>query len=177
MGRNLITGRGGTGKTSICRLLFERGFTAFDGDDIPGFARAEDMHGKPIEVDWSGFIDYSKVAFNWQQHNLRNFLAAHPHVFLCGSASNQLTFHKFFDQVFVLTLDRATHQRRLLDRESEYGKNPATMTYLLDEQPHFARQAIALGATTIDASGSPDQTVDLILEDINDLAAMARPSD
>ena len=176
MGSYLITGRGGSGKSTICGLLQARGFNAFDSDEIPGLARTEDLNGNPIKIDWSKFVDYSKVGFNWQEKVLRKFLVEHPHIFLCGSASNQLEYHKLFDKVFVLTLDRQTHKQHLLDRKSDYGKNPAMQAYLLDEQAKFAQEVLDLGAIPIDVSGSSEKTCDEILGRINDCAAMARSS-
>lgn len=175
MGKYLITGRGGSGKSTICELLVARGFNAFDSDDIPGLARAEDFDGNPITVDWGSFVDYSKIGFNWQQQVLGKFLAEHPHVFLCGSASNQLQFHRLFDKVFVLSLDRESHEAHLLGRKSEYGKDPTMLAYLLDEQQKFTEEALRIGAIPIDASRLPDETYDEILEHIDDRASMAKP--
>jgi hypothetical protein len=156
--------------------LFERGYNSFDSDEIPGLARAEDLSGKPTDVDWSKFVDYSAISFNWQGQVLRAFLTDHPDIFICGSASNQLDFHSLFDSVFVLVVDKATHKQHLTDRVSEYGKDPAMLAYLLDEQQAFTEQALRLGAIAIDATHTPEQTTDEIIGHIHDMPKMARTS-
>ncbi len=159
----LITGQGGSGKSTIHSLLKEKGYASFDSDEIPGLARAEDMAGNPVDVDWSGYVDYSKIAFNWQPSILDQFLVAQPDVIICGSASNQLQLHDRFDKVYVLTLPRTVHQSHLLGRKSVYGKDPDMLAYLLNIQESFAQEAIALGAVAIDASVSPKETLNQVL--------------
>src|SRR6185437_15869083 len=119
---------------------------------------------KPINIDWSHFVDYETVAFNWQPVILRRLLTVNQNFFLCGSASNQLEFHDFFDKVFVLTLTPETHRNRLQHRDSEYGKDPAMQAYLLEDQQRFVRQALTVGAIAINAEGTIEQTTDAILE-------------
>ena len=173
MGKYLITGRGGTGKSSVCAMLESRDYNAVDSDTVLGLARSEDKNGKPINIDWSHFVDYETVAFNWQPAVLRRLLTVNQNVFLCGSASNQLEFHDLFDKVFVLTLTPETHRNRLQHRDSEYGKDPTMQAYLLEEQQRFVRQALTIGAIAINTEGTIEQTADAILEQIDDLRTMA----
>lgn len=173
MGQYLITGRGGTGKSSVCAMLESRGYNAIDSDTVLGLARSEDKNGKPINIDWSHYVDYDTVAFNWRPVILRRLLTVNQNVFLCGSASNQLEFHDLFDRVFVLTLTPETHRNRLQHRDSEYGKDLAMQVYLLEEQQRFVRQALTVGAIAINAEGTIEQTTDAILERIDDLRTMA----
>jgi broad-specificity NMP kinase len=166
----LVTGRGGSGKSTVAEELQRRGYTAFDGDDLPGLSRSEDaVTGEPVIIDYSKYFDPSKTAWNWQVPVLEEFLAAHTGntAFLCGSASNELDFHRRFDKVFVLTLHPDTHAERLRTRASEYGKEPRVAANILAEQPVFVEQAAALGAITIDADGTLQQTVDSILRHVD----------
>lgn len=150
MGKYLVTGHGGSGKSTVCTLLLAYGLNAFDSDENSNLAQAEDLQGRTITVDWRGFVGHSKVAFNWQPSVLTDFLAKHHNVFLCGGASNKFEYYSLFDRVFfVLTLGRTTHKIRL-KRENEYGKDPRTMAYLLDKQPQFAERAIRHGAETME---------------------------
>ena len=165
MAAYLITGRGGSGKSTICNALQARGYPAYDGDSIPHLSRWEDAHtGKPVSVDTAGFIDYSRVSWNWNGTVLQDFLAQHDPVFLCGSASNQLTFHALFNKVFVLDIDEATHARRLRARESDYGKHPAMEQSLIARHQAFVQEAVRAGALAVNAAQPLDNTVDEILE-------------
>jgi broad-specificity NMP kinase len=160
----LITGRGGSGKTTICAELKRRGLPAFDADRVPGLAAAFDRNtGKPTTVDWSGYVDYSKFAWDWDDAVLQHLITEHPTLYLCGSASNQFNFHPLFTMVFVLQLDLSTHRDRLRHRESDYGRHPDMEAHLLQEQQSFAAEAIRRGGIPLDATLPLPKLVDEIL--------------
>lgn len=164
MGRFLVTGLGGSGKSKVCELLNESGLFALDGDDVPGLTRWQSAKtGQPIEVDHTKFVDYKKVDWAWQPEVLNEILALHPDLFLCGSASNEFDFFDKFDKTFVLTLEREKHESNLKSRSSSYGKDPKTIDSILSNQPGFVERAISLGALVIDANGSPEETVNQII--------------
>ena|SRR3990167_2838801 len=164
MGRYLITGLGGSGKSKICELLKEHGFFALDGDEIDGLSRWEDAKsGKPIKVDHTKYVDYEKVAWNWSPAILKKLVSDHSQLFLCGSSSNEFEFIDLFDKVFVLMLDQSAHEHRLKTRQSDYGKDPKTFAWLVAERTNFVNHAIKLGAISIDANRSPEDTVDQII--------------
>lgn len=168
MGKYLVTGLGGSGKSTINSIFLERGFNSVDTDNIPGLAGWKDLKtGQPTKVDHTGFVDYTKVAWDWDKTMLSTFLASQTDVFLCGSASNQLQFHRLFDKVFILMLDPATHKQHLQNRESEYGKHPKLMEQLLTEHQIFAKQVLELGGIAIDATVSPDETANEIIRQAN----------
>jgi len=174
MGKYLITGRGGSGKSTIGNVLYAKGYNVFDSDESPGFVRSEDKLGNPITVDWSTHVDYSQVAFNWQDMAVHNFFAENDNFFLCGSASNQLKYHHLFDKVFVLSLTHDKHEQNLKRRSSDYGKDTKMRAYLLEEQPAFVEAAVKLGAVVLDANLIVEQTVDQLLGQIDDLADMVK---
>lgn len=164
----LITGCGGSGKSTIAQRLEKRGYTSLDSDEIPGLARAEDLvTGLPIDVDWSGFVDYSKIGWNWQSSILDEVLATDVDLFLCGSASNQLSFHNRFSTIFALVLDPQTHEHRLRHRESNYGKDPRMMQELLTMQQAFTEEVLQLGAIGINAMQPVDKIIDEILQHVD----------
>src|SRR5436190_1855713 len=110
----LITGRAGSGKSAVNKELQARGYNSLDADKVPGLARWEDTPtGRPVQIDPTQYVDYSKVDWNWQEAILKGLLTADRPFFLCGSASNELEFHHLFDKVFVLTLDPKTQTLRL----------------------------------------------------------------
>ena len=162
--RCLVTGRAGSGKSSINAGLHDRGFRALDTDKVPGLARWEDTKTRePVYVDPSKFVDYSRVGWNWQEEVLRTLLASERELFLCGSASNQLDFHPLFDKVFVLTLDPDTQLERLKSRPDEYGKDSAQQAEIVTEQAVFVEDAVRLGAIAIDNTRPVKMVVDEIL--------------
>jgi dephospho-CoA kinase len=161
----LITGRGGSGKSAIFEELKSRGLTAFDADHVPGLCKTIDRAtGRAIEVDWSGYVDFSKIAWDWDGPILDRLIANHNPLYLCGSASNQFDFHDRFTKVFVLDLDPQTHRERLKSRASEYGKHPQMQSHLLKEQQRFVAEALSAGASRVDATLPLAKVLDTILE-------------
>jgi 2-phosphoglycerate kinase len=169
MASYLITGRSGIGKTTVGIELKRRNYNVVDGDNIPGLARWEDIKtGKTIIVKTDDFVDYSKVAWNWNGKVLKNLLAHNKKLFLTGSATNQLEFHNLFDLVFVLTINASSHERRILERENygNYGKHPKMIKQILNEQQKLVKESLKLGAIPIDADQSVEKSVDCILRHI-----------
>lgn len=160
----LITGRSGSGKSTIAKGFQARGLPCIDSDKVPGLVRWEDIAtGEAISVDPTGYVDYDKVGWNWSEQSLVKLLGEHPLLFLCGSASNQISFHNLFTKVFVLTLRPETQTQRILDRpHNPYGKHPEMLAEILADQKEFVVQAQRLGAISIDA----EQSVDVIIEEI-----------
>lgn len=157
----LITGMGGSGKSTIHAELVGRGYKSFDGDGVPSLARWEDAKtGEPVDVD------YTKVSWNWNPKILISLLANNEIIFLCGSASNQSNFYPLFRNIFVLNVPPHTHYERLRNRGSAYGKDPALQQELVRTHATLLQEIIQSGGLAIDASGSPERTVDLIISSI-----------
>jgi dephospho-CoA kinase len=174
MARYLVTGRGGSGKSTTCQLLQTHGFDAFDADDIPGLARWEDRTtGQPVAVDYGDHVSFAHAAWNWNGTVLQSFLDKHPDVFICGSATNYLDFIHLFDKVFILVLTPETHVRHLAERESPYGKHPKTRDTLIRQQRTYAQKALQNGAIPIDTNGTPDQNITQILKHLDEQSRMA----
>jgi broad-specificity NMP kinase len=161
----LITGRAGSGKSAVNAEMQNRNLNSLDTDRIPGLARWEDLAtGERTSVDPGGFVDYQKVGWNWNPSVLKGVLDARKTLFLCGSASNELEFHRLFDKVFVLTLDPEIQLQRLESRENSYGKDPDMQAEIIKEQAEFVDQAVQLGAIAVDNTRPLRSVVDEILE-------------
>ncbi len=164
MAKYLVTGRGGSGKSTICRELQRRGYPAFDADQVPGLCRWENRQtGEPIEVDPAGYINYKKIAWAWQDKIFKQLFKSHEDLVLCGSSSNQEDYQSLFDAMFVLMLDEKTHDHRLQTRDFDYGKHPDLRRELVERHQLFAKRMIASGAIAIDATKSLEKVVDDIL--------------
>jgi len=167
----LVTGRGGSGKSAVASELVHRGYNALDGDDIPGLSRWEDAAtGRPVEVDYHGYVDYTKVAWNWDAEVLDKVIAANAQdqkpFFLCGSASNQATFYNKFEAIFVLALEPDAHRKRLSSRDSAYGKDPKMMAELIAKHQSLTKELAQTGAILVDANQSLGDVVDEILSHV-----------
>ena len=162
MATYLITGRSGTGKSTICHRLQQLGLPAFDGDEVPGLARWIDVRsGHPIKMDYSNpVIDRKRFHWEWDKTVLMSLLNSHENIFVCGSADNQLELHGLFDRVYALALPPDEQRRRILARTShDYGKHPEMQDQILLEQQEFITQAVAQGAIAIDATPNVEAIV------------------
>lgn len=161
MGKYLITGRPGSGKTTVIEALKQRGFQAFNTDDMPEVTRLEEQEtGK--SVPWpEGAVDWKKYIWNWQEAGLRNLLQSEDDIFIGAIVGNQQKFYPLFDKIFALTistktlrqrLDSHTHPRTVQEKEQAIAAH-------YDKQARFKKQGLIL----IPADGSVDEIIDNIL--------------
>jgi gluconate kinase len=164
VGKYLITGRGGTGKSTIALELKRHGYRAFDGDSVPGLARWEDRKtGQALAIDPAGYINFEQVAWAWNAETLTRLLATHDDLFLCGSSSNQSDYYSLFDAIFVLVLDAETHDFRLRTRARDFGKHPNLRRKIVAGHQKFAEELVATGAIPIDATQPLEKVIATIL--------------
>ena len=163
--RILITGRAGSGKSTVMRELRSRGYNAFDTDEVPDLSRWIDKQtGQPTTVGDIQFVDVSRYYTAWDRTVLEKFLAKHNDVFMCGSSGNDLSFEDLFDRHFVLQVEPQTQIHRLLTRtDNDYGKDPRMHAHITAAQKDHVESAQKLGAITIDAEPDAQTVVDTIL--------------
>ena len=161
MGKYLITGRPGSGKTTVIEALRRRGFQAFNADDMPEVTKLEEQEtGKP--VPWpEGVVDWKKYIWNWQEAGLQKLLQNESDVFIGGIVGNQQKFYPLFDKIFALTIDAETLRKRLdshaHSRTAREKEQALAVHY--DKQARFEKQGLVL----ISADGSVDEIIDNIL--------------
>ena len=164
MGKYLITGRPGSGKTTVIEALKQRGFKAFNTDDMPKVTKLEEQEtGKP--VSWpEGAVDWKKYIWNWQEAGLRNLLQTEGDVFIGAIVGNQQKFYPLFDKIFALTISTETLQKRLEShahpRTTQEKEQAIAVHYA--KQARFEKQDLIL----IPADGSIDEIMDNILSQL-----------
>lgn len=165
MGRQnfLVEGVSATGKTSVCEELVRRGHHAIHGDRALAY-RGDPATGAPVA---GGGHEHHL----WRVDQVRALAADQTRAvtFFCGGCRNYADFIDVFDAVFVLTIDRATLERRLDQRpHDEWGAAPSERD--LVRGLHRAGGDAPAGIT-IDATAPLGCVVDQILA----LAAESRP--
>jgi dephospho-CoA kinase len=166
MGKYLITGRQGAGKSTVIQALQKLGFTAYNTDDMPEVTRLEDRQtGKPI--DWpKGLVDWDRYSWNWQAAALQQLLASDETVFIGAVTGNQREFYHLFDKIFALIVNEQTLRAHLTKHEHEYVSEDIERIIArhAERQPRY----VAEGAVAIDNNGPVEQAVQQILGQIND---------
>lgn len=117
MGKYLITGRPGSGKTTVVRELQRRGYTAYNTDDLDDVTKLEEKTTGKI-VPWpDGPVDWDTHTWNWQDTAFRRLLEQDGDVFIGAIVGNQKDYYPLFDKVFALVLSGETLASRLDSHE------------------------------------------------------------
>jgi broad-specificity NMP kinase len=166
MGNYLITGRPGSGKTTVIHELQSRGITAHDTDAITGVTQLEDKASGEI-IPWpDGPVDWDKCAWNWQEPALSKLLRDSETVFVGAIVGNQQKFYPLFSKIFILTLDVETLEKRL--ETHEHVRTVEEKSRIIAN--HFAKQQLLIeqGGIPILNSGPVGLVADEILRVASD---------
>jgi dephospho-CoA kinase len=160
MAKYLITGRQGTGKTSVIRELQRRGYTAYNTDEIDGVTRLEETAtGRPLALKHSE-VNWDLTSWNWQKEPLETLLNSDKTVFIGAVTTNQAMFYDRFDRIFALIVSPETLARHLASHEHDY--DDAMIKRVLAHQ-HRQQKFLDAGAIAISNDRPISDTVDEIL--------------
>ena len=163
MSKYLITGRQGSGKTTVIKQLQKLGYTAYNTDDLPNLTKLQDREtGETIE--WpDGKVDWSRYAWNWQKPEIEKLLASDEIVFIGAVVSNQADFYPMFDKVFVITVSVNTLKTRLENHEHSSHHLPGEIDRITNDYEKKQASLINEGAETISGERPPKEIANNIL--------------
>lgn len=166
MGHYLVTGRAGAGKSTVAKTLSQRGYLAFDADDVPGLSGWYSVDtGEQVRLADNSYVDLTKLQWLWNAKVVQALITEHKDFFLCGGAHNDLSFAPLFDTTFTLQVSPAIQIARLLGRDTnEYGKDPAMHHTIVEDEAQHLAAAKAQGSIIIDA----DQPIESVIQQIID---------
>ena len=163
MGKHFITGRKGSGKTSVIKALQERGFTAYNTDDLPEATKLQNKEtGEVVPWPESG-VDWSKYVWNWQKPEIEKLLASDETVFMGAVVSNQSDFYHMFDKVFVITVDTDTLRQRLEQHEHASHHAPGEIERILSDHDAKQQRMIKEGMEVVSGARPTEEIVKDIL--------------
>ena len=160
----LVEGVSGTGKTSVCEELQQRGYQVVHGDRELAYQGDPDT-GEPTD-------SHAHEHHIWHVDRVQALVANqdHPVTFFCGGSRNFAKFIDLFDGVFILEVDIATLHRRLDERpDSEWGGGKPVDRELV-ARLHRTKEGIPPNGISIDATAPITQVVDEIVHKAKHMA-------
>jgi len=163
-----VTGVSGTGKSSVCEGLRQRGHRAVDADG-DGYSRWADRRSGRLVADPpdpvpAGRLD--RYAWRIDVERVRALATGAPATvtFLCGSVENEHDVWDCFDRVVCLVADDETIIHRLATRTTNaFGKHPEELAATLGWNQVMESRYRAAGAAIVDATRPLADVVDDVL--------------
>jgi len=162
-----ITGLPGSGKTTVVKELVKRGYNAISTEDA-GLNQHLDTLTNQIVKRPDSPIDYNRYKNIWKLPEVERLLLEGDLVFIADLNSMQNDYYKLFDKIIVLTIDKKTLEKRLLNRDNhphDYGKHPDDLKRILNMSAAMQKELTSLpSSTAIGATQPLSMVVDQILE-------------
>ena len=161
MGKVLVTGMSGTGKSTALAELGRRGFRVVDTDS-PGWS------------EWIPAAGGAEGEWVWREDRIAELLTSEGErtLYVQGCVSNQGKFYDRFDAIVLLSAPVELILERIENRTTnDYGKGPGERGLILS---HFGWVEPLLRATCtheIDASKPLDDVVDALIAIGQDIAS------
>jgi len=166
MGKYLITGVQGSGKTTVIETLKNFGYTAYNTDSVHGSTKLQNIETGDT-IDWpKGSVDWGKYAWNWQLEKLIKLLKSDDTVFIGAVVSNQEEYYDIFDKVFVIIVSPETLRKRLSRHEHKSHHLPGVIERMISNLENRQDEYIKSGLIPVSGEGTPVETANLILKNI-----------
>ncbi len=153
MGRVLVTGMSGTGKSTALAELGRRGFPVVDTDS-------------PRWSDWVRAADDPAGEWLWREDRMAELLASEHEqtLYVSGCMSNQGRFYDRFDAIVLLSAPVEVILERIEGRTTnDYGKGPGERDRILSHVETVEPLLRATCTHEIDASRPLDDVVDALV--------------
>src|SRR5947209_18013368 len=166
----LVTGKPGSGKSTVAKELARRGVSTVDPDYDPELSYWEDEAGHMVllkdgpEAPSEEWLRSHRWV--WSGPRLQQILRRQEgSLFVCGIALNIDEVLDLFDAMFLLRIDDGTQEARLAAHDALHppGRSEAGRQQIRAGRAVFEEQMLDLGAIPIDGSASPSSVADELL--------------
>jgi shikimate kinase len=169
MKRVLITGMSGTGKSTVIRMLAERGYKAIDAD----YGLSEWV---PVS-DPSHMYSSAEREWMWREDLVQRLLSTEDTdlLFISGCARNWTKFRSQFDHVVLLSAPAEMILERLATRTTNpYGKSADEVTHVMQLLQTVEPRLRASASLEVDTRIPANDVVNVILDAVNPAAVDTR---
>ena len=163
----LITGIPGSGKSTLSRILRDKGFNAIDLEEVPQlFIMVDQETRQPID-NYDNTDLQQVAAADWicDKDALKKLIQSQnqPVNFYCGSSSNIEDLLPLFNEIILLQISEAVMRERLSKRpDTDFGGKPEVQDWVMTWKDWWNNEMIEEGAKVVDA----DQPLELITSTI-----------
>jgi len=172
--RYLITGMGGSGKTTTIQTLAAQGFSAVDIEDLPANQYCKWIDARTGEVAFYhtgvGSRWLKEHCWIWELGRLQQYIEKHEDdpFFFAGYGTNQEQLYDTFDKIFLLEIEPFVLYERLLTRQQRnaFAATPEEAEYILSWYQDWQKSTKAKGAIPISADQPAEVVCRQILEHI-----------
>jgi len=169
----LITGVAGSGKSSVCSELKNRGYKAYDIENMHDlFNMVHKKTGKIADKYDNDNLEWVKQ-HDWicNKNKLQELVRKNTKsiVFYCGTASNLDELLYLFDKIFLLKAGPETIRERLNTRKTnDFGKTPEVQEWVLSWKDWWEKHILEKGAIIIDANRDIQEITTNIIERVSE---------
>lgn len=169
MNKIYITGVSGTGKTTIAKLLNDKGVKAYSIDEVDNLCHWVNKNTGKV-VDYEAKLDSEFInSHEWicDIRLLKEITEQKDFVVVLGLAENQADFVSLFDKVILLHCKPETFIKRVSQRkDNAFGQEKTAQEYLLNTYQKFESDTLKNGAIPISVEEPIDTVVKMIISEI-----------
>lgn len=176
MGRRhvLVTGPGGSGKTTLAHYFQSMGGTAFDADLAGiGYWSNDGRNNRCVPtlqdlVRINAWAEENGLSWYWDPAKLKELLRRADTVYLMGSAKNAYDLSFMFDEIYFLNADENLILMRLRKRNDgsetyhDNGRTDVQREMIVRKMKRRKELALENGFKFVDASLSPEKIFKVI---------------
>lgn len=155
IGKILVIGPPGSGKSFISRKLRELRHNAVDADTVKGLSKWVDTKGNRVDFPENAGKEWLRShRFVWDRGFLKSYLKEESPEYLFGVSDNVLDMIDLFDNAYILDVSPDLIRERMKDgdRLNPMGKTSQQVSEIITQMETLVENARSLGLEFIDSS-------------------------